>query len=518
MTDGDRQRPLSIAQYYHARTKYDPETIANRARQLDWSQQPVPYKTYKIGTTYELLPYLQKTPPADDATWDAWRRLSLLLLCSYGVTARMETMTGDSLYLRAAPSAGGLYPAEIYLIVRGLAFMPPGIYNYQCRTHSLVRFWDDAVWPQLQAACYWHRVTEQTHLALAISAVFQRSAWRYEDRAYRRICLDTGHLLGNLELAGNLADYRPHLIGGFDDKLADELLFLDRTAEGTLAIVPLADRLQVGQNLPPYQLSVLPSSRHARYPDLADGDILEYLHRCTRIEAEPTTEATERALQLDATERDKYNFPFCLKVPIAAEPIAWGDNLERLQQTMLRRRSTRAFSGETITFAELGALLDFTYNPGEYLYQGVDTDPDFFDLRLVSTFIAASGVDDLEDGCYYYAPDARELRQIRFKNFREELHFLCLNQELGRDAAAVIFHTADLNKAIGQYGDRAYRYLHLDAGHLGQRLNIAAIGLDLGVSGIAGFFDDRVNEVLGIPEDEAVLYITTIGRPRWPQR
>jgi nitroreductase len=54
----------------------------------------------------------------------------------------------------------------------------------------------------------------------------------------------------------------------------------------------------------------------------------------------------------------------------------------------------------------------------------------------------------------------------------------------------------------------------LDAGHLGQRLNLAAIYLTLGVSGIGGFFDQQVNEVLGIPPDEAVLYITTLGRPR----
>ena len=64
------------------------------------------------------------------------------------------------------------------------------------------------------------------------------------------------------------------------------------------------------------------------------------------------------------------------------------------------------------------------------------------------------------------------------------------------------------------HGDRAYRYLHMDAGHLGQRLNLAAIYLDLGVSGIGGFFDNQVNEVLGIPADEAVIYITTLGRPR----
>ncbi len=85
---------------------------------------------------------------------------------------------------------------------------------------------------------------------------------------------------------------------------------------------------------------------------------------------------------------------------------------------------------------------------------------------------------------------------------------------MGRDAAAVLFHTADLQRAVTKYGDRAYRYLHMDAGHLGQRLNLAAIRLGLGVSGIGGFFDDEVNEVLGIPADEAVLYITTLGRPR----
>jgi SagB-type dehydrogenase family enzyme len=125
-----------------------------------------------------------------------------------------------------------------------------------------------------------------------------------------------------------------------------------------------------------------------------------------------------------------------------------------------------------------------------------------------------SGVSGLEEGCYYYAPQAQELRQIRFKNFRRELHYLCLGQDLGRDAAAVVFHTADLRAAIERFGDRAYRYLHLDAGHLGQRLNLAAAHLGLGVSGIAGFFDDQVNQVLSIPDDEAVLYITTLGRMR----
>jgi SagB-type dehydrogenase family enzyme len=187
---------------------------------------------------------------------------------------------------------------------------------------------------------------------------------------------------------------------------------------------------------------------------------------------------------------------------------------QALGSTILKRRSTRAYNGANLTFTELKALLDFTYQPQHYVEQGLDGLPDYFALDFIETFIAVTGVTDLEEGCYYYAPKAQELRQIRFKNFRRELHYLCLGQDLGRDAGAVVFHTADLKQAIERNGDRAYRYLHMDAGHLGQRLNLAAIYLGLGVSGIGGFFDDRVNEVLGIPPDEAVLYITTLGRPR----
>jgi SagB-type dehydrogenase family enzyme len=187
--------------------------------------------------------------------------------------------------------------------------------------------------------------------------------------------------------------------------------------------------------------------------------------------------------------------------------------LSGLEDTILKRRSTRAYSGAELTLDELKSILDFTYHPAHYSDQNLESNPTYFDLDLIETFVAVSGVAGLEEGCYYYAPKAQELRQIRFNNFRQELHYLCLGQELGRDAGAVIFHAANLKTAVQKYGDRVYRYLHLDAGHLGQRINLAAIRLDVGVSGIAGFFDDRVNEVLGIPEDEAVLYITTLGRP-----
>jgi SagB-type dehydrogenase family enzyme len=495
----------SCAQHYHQRTKYDPETIANKGSGLDWSVQPSPYKEYKIGASFDLKAYLQQEAHSETDRW--WKRLSLFLLCSYGLTAKIPT-TVSPVYLRAAPSAGGLYPAEIYLISRGDGVLPPGLYNYQPKDHSLIHFWESDVWSALQNACFQHPALEHTDLVLVTTAVFYRSAWRYQDRAYRRICLDTGHLLGNLELAGAIDGFRPCLIGGFIDQAMDELLYLDREREGTITVIPLLDLehdLPANADFP----AALPAGVTQDFPQLPDGQLLTQCHKATCMNAYQPVPAP-------IPTTDKYNFPFCLKVSTVGKSISWENNsfLDGLEDAILQRRSTRSYTGGNLSFDRLQAILDFTYQPQNYIDCGLDEHPDYFDLGLIQTFIAVSGIDGLEEGCYHYSAAIQELRQIRFKNFRRELHYLCLGQDLGRDAAAVIFHTADLQQAIDRYGDRAYRYLHLDAGHLGQRLNLGATRLGVGVSGIAGFFDNQVNEVLGIPPDEAVLYITTLGQPQ----
>ncbi len=537
---------LSVSQHYHQQTKYSPNTIRQQAPAIDWDNQPVPFKDYKIGTSYPLKPYLDpKTSDPnilhlDSAVKQQRKRLSRILLCSYGLTVKVVTQTGEPVYFRASPSAGALYPAEIYLVSRGTAVLAPGIYHYQPQSHGLIRFWDSEVWQSLQDACFWHPSLDNTQLALITTAIYFRSAWRYQARAYRRILLDTGHLLGNIELACALNAYRPHLIAGFADDALAQLLYLNGEQEGGLTVMALADLLDVQQNLPLYP-TVLPSATLPHDPAIAPDDLLAHLHNASSItlsqsvdwkttvsepppDPEPPQAAlqpqTDRAIAPDSEELapsdipDKYNFPFCLKVETAIEPpIDWDTELLGLEGTILKRRSTRRYSGMNMALDALKLILDFTYQPHHYIEQGLDRQPDYFDLSLIETFVVVSGVDDLDEGCYYYAPHAQELRQIRFRNFRRDLHFLCLKQDLGRDAAAVVFHTADLQKAVERYGDRAYRYLHMDAGHLGQRLNLAAIHLGLGVSGIGGFFDDAVNDVLGIPPDEAVLYITTLGLP-----
>ncbi|MDX1978183.1 MAG: SagB/ThcOx family dehydrogenase [Pseudanabaenaceae cyanobacterium bins.68] len=491
--------PISLAQHYHQRTKYDPATISAKSSGLDWSNQPSVYKHYKVGKVYDLKPALGQSDQGQS------QQLSKFLLCSYGITAKIATSAQEFLYLRAAPSAGGLYPAEVYLISDGTELLPKGLYHYQPQDHTLVQFWQsDQVWQKLCLSCFQHPALKVTRLAIATSAIFYRSAWRYQARAYRRIFLDTGHLLGNIDLSGAMHGFLPYAIGGFQDEELNQLLFLESASESVTTVLAILDP---NTPIPPGVWSALASATTYDYGSIGEDQLLPQLHLASQI----------RDLKLVAAspELDKYNLPFCPKEStIAAESINWGDRFQYLEQTILRRRSTRAYTGASIDFSSLVILLEFTYQPHNFADQGLYPRGNYFAPELLQTFLAVSNVAGLEDGCYYYSVEAEELRQIRFKNFRPDLHFLCLGQDLGRDAAVVVFHTADLEKAVASYGDRAYRYLHLDAGQLGQRINLAATYLGLGVSGIAGFFDDQVNQLLGIPEQEAVIYITTIGQPR----
>lgn len=538
----------SFAHLYHQRTKYDPETLAGRGRSLNWDQQPSSYKHYPSGVTYDLRPHLappRATVPLSDLSdaQEFWLRLSRLLRGVYGMTAQVPQY---DLLLRSAPSAGGLYPVEVYVLSRGTLELPAGVYNYQVRSHGLVRcdeepgFAADG-WTQLREACLWHPALDETQLAVVTTAVFQRSVWRYEDRAYRRICLDTGHVLGNLELAAAMTDYRPHCIGTFDDGAVDELLGLDRDVEGTLAIAALADLQNQAQYLPltPTTLPLEVQSTDSSDEAITPGHLWQELHQrscCSGANCsganysganysganysgahysgvQPSMTYGRSRVLTEANQpgKDKYNFPFGGSHRVTAPPVAWGKDLVGLEHALLTRRSTREYTGEPLTRDQLFSLLQFAYQPQRFVDQGLDSYPDYFAIDAVETFVAVTAVEDLEPGCYYYAPHAQELRQIRFKQFREDLHYLGLYQPIARDASAVVFQTANLAAAIDKWGDRAYRYLHMDSGHLGQRLSLAAERLGIGSSGIAGFFDDQVNTLLDIPLDEVVLYLTTIG-------
>ncbi len=505
-------RPTAIV--YHERTKYSEHELARNPRQLDWSRRPSPYKDVVTDRRVRLGKYLPF--PRDPFSGDTLEpvaskpedpiglpQLSRLLYFTYGITAVVNG-PGEMHALRAAPSAGALYPAEIYVATRGIEGLSDGVHDYQVRNHSLVTLWDGDFWSEFQRYAYGHEAIARSNVLVMFSAVFFRSAWRYEERAYRRILLDTGHALGNLECYAPYEHLLVYPVSGFCDDALNGMLFLDPKEEGILMVCALA-RPQDLEGVTVRRSSVYPSAVVPMSSQIPREGLLQKLHEASSI---PGGEVFKEGrlpddVAVEGLHREKPEMPF----------VGRGIEFD-VPETIRTRRSTREFTGGEMPLRQLADILGYAYEVAVPREGEADRGlPSVFDPSLIETYVIVQAVETLAPGVYYYAPGSKTLRCVRTGQFRSHSHHFCLGQELGLKASAVVVHVSDIRAALDKYGERAYRYLHLDAGHLGQRMNLAAIASSAGASGIGGFFDDEVNSVLHVDRDRIVVYVTCLGMP-----
>jgi SagB-type dehydrogenase family enzyme len=190
--------------------------------------------------------------------------------------------------------------------------------------------------------------------------------------------------------------------------------------------------------------------------------------------------------------------PDTIAIDVGDAATSWSA-VESVTDTIGRRRSTRRFEASPVERAPLFRALLHGARGAEHLFA-----PD-----LLRTYVVSLGVIGVPPGTYLF--DGARLHELSRGQTSGAMLHLGLGQEIFVHAAAAVVHTVDLTRAVHRYGDRAYRLVHLDAGHVGQRLNLALLREGLGVSGCAGYYDDEMNRVLQIPESQAVVYITSIG-------
>lgn len=199
-----------------------------------------------------------------------------------------------------------------------------------------------------------------------------------------------------------------------------------------------------------------------------------------------------------------------LPLPEPAHPLV------TLDEALRSRRSVRRFSAEPIDLKELSYLLwastGITRRVKGYEFR---TAPSAGALYPIETYVAVNRVSELGPGIYHYSIRAHALEQVRRGPFGEELARAALDQGMCAEAAAVLIWTAVFERCCWKYGERAYRYVYLDAGHVAQNLALAAASLGLGSCQMAAMYDDEVNELLGLDGDEeSALYMSVVGRPQ----
>jgi SagB-type dehydrogenase family enzyme len=185
-------------------------------------------------------------------------------------------------------------------------------------------------------------------------------------------------------------------------------------------------------------------------------------------------------------------------------------------EVLKKRRSVRSFSPKPLTMADLSFLL-WASTGVQRREQGYDfrTVPSAGALYPIETYLVANNVEGLEKALYHYNIEAHTLEVLKAEDVAENLAYAALNQKMLTKAPVVLVWTAIFERSKWKYAQRAYRYVYLDAGHIAQNLALSATSIGLGSCQIGAFFDDEINQILGVDgTDESVIYLSVVGHPR----
>jgi len=229
-----------IGERFQIETKYAPESMPGGS--LDWSIKPDTYKTYPAADKF-LLPEPQKPQTNFFLELLLKRRsirefsprdmqlhhLSYLLWASTGLQREEQ---GHE--FRTAPSAGALYPVETYIVANKVDNLAAGLYHYAIREHSLEKIKSGYLGFQLQEAALGQNMCANAQAVFIWTAVFRRSTWKYDQRAYRYIYIDAGHIAQNLAIAAVSTGMGSCQIGAFFDDKVNAILGVDGINESVI--------------------------------------------------------------------------------------------------------------------------------------------------------------------------------------------------------------------------------------------------------------------------------------------
>jgi SagB-type dehydrogenase family enzyme len=229
-----------IGDRFQGETKYARDKLPGGY--LDWRRKPGTYKNYPDAPKVELPAAAEK---GGMTAWEAIGKrrsvrdfrsvpinateLSQLLWASQGVTK----VVGDYA-LRSAPSAGALYPVETYVSAQMVERLEPGIYHYGVRGHQLELLRAGDFRAAVAEAALDQGFLAEAAVVFAWTAVFDRSKWKYKQRAYRYVYLDAGHIAQNVALAAVALGLGSCQVAALYDEEVNTILGIDGEEESIL--------------------------------------------------------------------------------------------------------------------------------------------------------------------------------------------------------------------------------------------------------------------------------------------
>ena len=524
---------------YHDRTIHSPASVRTSGHTLEWDIKPFPFKVYSdlaaIPLPRDLDPLATDTLTALAGAQAPTARLTLeelaaVLFYAAGVTRKKTYPGGGEILFRAAASTGALYQTEVYVAVGEMAGLEPGLYHFCPGDFALRRLRSGDVRRAMVTAAADESLATRAATVL-LTAIYWRNTWKYQARGYRHLFWDSGTMLANaLAVAGALG-LAPRVLTGFVDTDVNRLLGLDTAREAALELVALGP-----ETAPAPPLGALDAIDHATLPlssSEVDYPLLHEIHAASSLDSPdavrawrlgagsrgggaPAATALAAARGRDSEDAAVGSDPdysgrgrganvarrIEQDTSVVALPAPRALSGRGLGETIHRRGSTRQFSHAAITADELGTALWAAA-------RGFDAD---VPAGLVDIYLVVNAVEGVPPGAYFYQPGAHALELLAAGDFRNRSSYLCLEQPLGGDAAAVIYFLARLDPLLRAFGARGYRLANLEAGLAGGRAYLAAYAQRFGASGLT-FFDRLVVEFFSPhAAGKDAIFVTALGR------
>jgi SagB-type dehydrogenase family enzyme len=140
--------------------------------------------------------------------------------------------------LRTAPSAGALYPLQLFVVVGDINDLSPGIYQYNPEQHSLLKTANGDSRVLLQKAAHDQSCISGAAIIFVFTAIYQRTTWKYGERGVRYVHMEVGHAGQNLFLQAQALHLGTVVVGAFDDDEVRKVLNLDGDMQ-PLSLMPV---------------------------------------------------------------------------------------------------------------------------------------------------------------------------------------------------------------------------------------------------------------------------------------
>ncbi len=501
---------MTASQDYHRQTSYDRRQMGGHF--LDWSNRPSVYKEYD-GLKVVPLPVAAPAPEvslSEIVLSDRVERLppsfsleelSRVFSLAYCLTAKSVHANGEFFY-RSVPSAGALYPFELYVAARSLADLPNGLYHYAIGRRGLEQVRSGNT---LKGLCYPSQpgAAEETPLLMFfVTTIFFRSAWKYRARSYRYHLMDSGHLLESLILALKSLSLPGEVIFDFDDEGINSFLGCDAEREVCLGVVSVGCQEGIFAGFaasvpagPPEAVSE--ASRVA--PKEIVYPALQEIHLAGARTVAPAGSIPTMMGEVGELPTSWHTIP---------EGQVWPEQIP-YSEAVRQRRSRRNFINKALPQAVFHAFTTLLCAGNE-----VPGSRSQHQRETLALGFLAGDVEGLDPGCYWLDPLQHRFGMTRSGALLERMAHICLDQEWLTQASAHFFLATNLELLDKSWGARGYRYAMMTAGRLGQRTYMAATSFGLGCCGIGAFYDREAAALLGLNETSAMLYLLAVGPVR----